>query len=156
MKAGFVASGLVVAALLGVIQIGPGVDQLARLVFAGTATRADRILAGWSDYDRLCIAFANGLDYLFGLLLFGSVALAISLSTDVAGTPSARKRLLIWSCGAAIVLDVPENTAYLLMVLGDTGAPWPLLSLLSTVPRFATLIASTIYLCRAFSAARAT
>ena len=128
---------LVFLPLISVIESGPGIAPLAFLVFAGDTARAEAVLATWSHSDRLAIAFANGLDYLFGLLLFGTLAIGCAASApEDASRQSRASGAFVWLATLGIVLDIPENTAYLQMILGDTGAPWPQLALATCVPRF--------------------
>ena len=128
------------------IESGPGILALALLVFAGSTARADTVLEAWTASDRLLIAFANGLDYLFGALLFGTLAIGCAwVGPQMRSSLSQAAPYLIWLATLAVVLDVPENAAYLVMVHGDTGSPWPQLALASSIPRF-----MIFFLCGAF------
>lgn len=122
--------------LLWAIESGPGILALVGLVFAGTTVRANSVLETWSASDRLAVAFANGLDYLFGILLFGTLALGCVWVATRRGASTSTAAILVWLASLAVVLVIPENAAYLMMVLGDTGAPWPQCAFAASVPRF--------------------
>ena len=97
---------------------------------------------------RLLIAFANGLDYLFGILLFCTLAGGCAWVARLRPSPQsqASSSVLVWLASLAIVLDIPENSAYLLMVYGDTSSPLPQVALASSVPRFAIFFLCTVYI----------
>ena len=128
------------------IELGPGIVPLALLVFAGTTERADAILETWNTSDRLSIAFANGLDYMFGILLFGTLAIGCARVARLSRSSRSRAgSILVWLASLAVVLDIPENAAYLVMIRGDTAAPWPQLAFAASAPRFAIF-----FLCATF------
>ncbi len=147
IRLGVVATLLVGLPLLGAIESGPGFERLARLVLAGNPSRADAVLRSWSEADRLHIAFANGLDYLFGILLFGTLAMGCTWVGQRG--PSSRVRrasvILVWLASLAVVLDIPENAAYLAMVHGDTKAPWPQLAVVACTARVAIFLLCSIF-----------
>ena len=152
---GAIASLLVGVALFAVIESGPGIVPLALLVFAGSTGRADAVLETWTASDRILIAFANGFDYLFGLLLFGTLAIGCAWVGPRMRSPLSRAaRYLVWLATLAVVLDIPENAAYLVMVHGDTGAPWPQLALAASVPRFVIIFLCVAFLISGFSCLR--
>lgn len=143
---GIISSLVVFLPLISVIESGPGIVQLTLLVFSGTTAGVDAILSTWSESDRLAIAFANGLDYLFGILLFGTLAIGCAAVTREDGSVEPRAgRVFVWLATLGVVLDVPENTSYLVMIFGDTSAPWPQVALVTCGPRFAIF-----FLCAAF------
>lgn len=106
---GVMACLLVGLPLIAVIESGPGIVALVRLVFAGSSGSADTLLESWSASDRLCIAFANGLDYLFGILLFGTLALGCVRAARRLSSPRLRSFsvVLVWLASLAVILDVP-------------------------------------------------
>lgn len=131
------ATALVGVLLFGVVRAGPGLPALYALVFAGTSERALAVLEPWNESDRIWIAFANGLDYLFGILLFGSVSLGCTYVALRTARPR-RQRLgfaLAWAAWCGVLLDLPENAAYLAMVRGNVSQPWPALALVATFLR---------------------
>lgn len=140
-----VSLGLV---LLFVVESGPGFDSLAALVLAGTSASAGEILSQWSYTDRICIAFVAGFDFLFGVVWTNTMALAcIWVSRRVASVRLASfGGPLAWLLWVAMVLDVPENGAYFLMVLGSVAQPWPAMTVLAVYPRVFIFIASSLYI----------
>ena len=107
---GVVASLLVFLPLIAVIELGPGIVQLTLLVFSGDPAGADAVLATWSESDRLAIAFANGLDYLFGILLFGTLAIGCASAVPRAASPESHPGVFfVWLATLGVVLDIPEN-----------------------------------------------
>jgi hypothetical protein len=102
-------------------------QTLFDLALAGSVPRAQEILSHWTEGDRIHIAFVNGLDYLFGFVLFNTIALACVWTARVS---SARAWAtcgfaLAWLSWVSVVLDIPENFAYLRMVFGTVDDPWP-------------------------------
>jgi hypothetical protein len=134
LSASAIATALVGLLIFGVVRAGPGLPALYALVFAGTPERAAAVLGPWDESDRLWIAFANGLDYLFGVLLFGSVSLGCTYAALRAAEPRRQSLgfALAWAAWCGVLLDVPENTSYLAMVRGTVSQPWPALALVST------------------------
>jgi hypothetical protein len=105
---------------------------LYALVFAGTPERAMAVLGPWNESDRLWVAFANGLDYLFGILLFGSLSLACTYTAQRAGRRQRFGFALAWAAWCGVLLDLPENASYLAMVRRSVSQPWPALALVAT------------------------
>ena len=115
--------------MLELVQRGPGWLPFGELVLSFTSSRAAEALSTWSVEDRVRIAFINGLDYLFGplyanLLAFGSIWAGRLRrdSTSRAGSSFA------WLAWVVLLLDLPENVAYLNLVAGNANQPWPLIS----------------------------
>jgi hypothetical protein len=113
--------------LLANVEAGPGLRSLAALALAGSPAAAAAVLATWTSTDRIHIAFANGLDYLWGFLYANSMALACvwagRLSDSRRWTTTAS--LLAWLSWVVAVLDVPENVSYYQMVRGVNRSPYP-------------------------------
>ncbi len=108
------------------------------LELAGTAERAGLILVAWGCGGRTAAAFGLGLDMLFAL----TYATALALACDaVAGPPGTgvRHRVglwLAWGALAAGALDLVENVALALMLLGGHLAPWAGVATVCAVPKF--------------------
>jgi len=145
---GVVATLAVGAPLLAAIETGPGISALASLVFSGSPTRAEAILSTWSSSDRILIGFANGLDYLFGVLLYCTLAIGCTWAARLRPSPqpSAAGIVLVWLSILAVLLDIPENTSYLLMVYGNTSSPLPQVARATSIPRFAIFSLCTGYI----------
>jgi hypothetical protein len=119
---------------------------LYALVFAGTPERAVAVLAPWNESDRLWISFANGLDYLFGVLLFGSLSLACSYTALHSARWQRFGSSLSWTAWCGVLLDLPENASYLAMVRGSVSQPWPALALVSTSLRHLLFVTCLLYI----------
>ncbi len=119
--------------------------SLYDLALAGSSTRAEAVLAGWTESDRLHIAFGNGLDYLFGVALFGTLSLACVWASQLHSPGSSLGIVLSWVAWVGVLLDIPENTSYLIMIRGTTEQPWPALFIACTAIRHAILIACIGY-----------
>lgn len=148
LAASAIATALVGLLIFEVVRAGPGLPALYALVFAGTPERAAAVLGPWDESDRLWIAFANGLDYLFGVLLFGSVSLGCAYAALHAAEPRRQSFgfALAWAAWCGVLLDVPENSSYLTMVRGTVSQPWPALALVSTSLRHLLLGACLVYI----------
>jgi len=73
------------------------------------------------------IAFANGLDYLWGFLYANSMALACVWAARLSEAHVWRTcaLMLAWLSWVVAILDVPENIAYYQMVRGVNRSPYP-------------------------------
>jgi hypothetical protein len=133
---------LVGGPLLANVEAGPGFGRLTALVLAGSPAAAAEVLATWTPADRMHIAFANGLDYLWGLLYANTMALGCVWAGRVGDAPSWRSTgsLLAWLCWAIAVLDVPENVSYYQMVRGAIRSPYPELAASCVVLRSAIFL----------------
>jgi len=113
--------------LLANVEAGPGLRSLTALAFSGSPEAAAQVLETWTSRDRIHIAFANGLDYLWGFLYANSMALACVWAGRLGEAPWWRgsASLLAWLSWVVAVLDVPENIAYYQMVRGVNRSPYP-------------------------------
>lgn len=143
----------IVAAALGTVVIaaleaGPGFDELTELVLAGDPAGAEEAMRGWSVDDRAWVAFVAGFDFTFGIAWTSMLAMACFWGARRSHSP--RWQLvgvsLGWLAWVALALDLPENGAYLAMVVGNTDSPWPQMALAAVVPRCAILAAGIAYL----------
>jgi hypothetical protein len=142
-------SFVLLVVMLELVQRGPGWLPFGELVLSFTSSRAAEALSTWSVEDRVRIAFINGLDYLFGplyanLLAFGSIWAGRLRrdSTSCAGSSFA------WLAWVVLLLDLPENVAYLNLVSGNSSQPWPLISGTCVLVRTALVIASLLFMAR--------
>jgi len=134
------------SALLAVVRAGPGLPALYALVFAGTPDRAMAVLGSWNESDRLWVAFANGLDYLFGVLLFGSLSLACTYAALRGGRWQRFGFALAWAAWCGVLLDLPENASYLAMIRGSVSQPWPALALVTTSLRHLLFVTCLLFI----------
>jgi hypothetical protein len=134
--------------LLANIEAGPGFRGLTALVFAGSPEAAAAVLSTWTPADRIHVAFANGLDYLWGFLYANSMALACIWAGRVGATPSWRTTasLLAWLCWVVAVLDVPENVSYYQMIRGANRSPYPEMLAACVAVRSAIFVVFLVFL----------
>lgn len=145
--------GIGVSSALGVILVlvleaGPGLSGLAQLVMAGSVEGAKEVLSPWSATDRIYVAFIAGFDFLFGIVWANTMALTCiwaatkyrSSSVASLGAP------LAWLLWVAMILDIPENGGYLIMMAGPVEAPWPMVSTLALYPRVVIFSAGVLYI----------
>jgi hypothetical protein len=118
---------LVGVPLLANVEAGPGLKSLTALAFSGSPEAAAQILASWTPSDRIHIAFANGLDYFWGLLYANSMALACVWAGRLSHAYwwRAGAVMLAWCSWVVAILDVPENISYYQMVRGVNRSPYP-------------------------------
>jgi hypothetical protein len=126
----------------------PGPGDLACLVAAGTPTRAQAILANWTEVDRIDVAWKNGFDYLLMLAFSNTLALASVWVSRQFTQPVPRSAglLFAWLAWVSILIDVPENMAYLEMIRGSLEQPWPALAASCFFLKSSFQLAATGYL----------
>lgn len=129
--------------LLAVLERGPGLSALSALVLAGTPEEAREVLAAWSSDDRVRVSFVAGFDFLFGIVWANTMALACIWSARrlTAARLAGAGAALAWLLWFAVLLDIPENGAYVGMVLGSLQQPWPALAALAVYARIAISLA---------------
>jgi hypothetical protein len=122
------------------------------LEVAGTPGRADEIVSSWEADGVLDNgAFITGLDFLFAPLYAaayagGCVALA------AAWRRRGRERLAFlgiaaaWAATAAAGFDYVENVGLTVTLLDEPASPWPQISLVAAIAKFAGLTAAGLYL----------
>lgn len=147
---------LVGGAAVGVLEIGPGVEELNRLVFAVSPDRAEEIVAEWGSHDRLRVAFIAGFDFVFGVAWTSALALGCFWGARQVQAPRQRRIgvALGWLSWIALILDVPENAAYLVMTTGRTSSPWPQIAATASAPRYVILVAGLVFVVTAIVATR--
>lgn len=117
---------------------------------AGTMERSAAILASWDQQARRLALLHLRVDFLY-MLAYG---LAISLGCRWAGgRPGSKLRRLglglatgIW---VAVLCDVGENIALLLLLQGPVVAPWPLVAALLAAVKFALVGVSLLFVLEA-------
>jgi hypothetical protein len=139
----------------GLVERGPGWPAFTGLVLSLTSQRTNVAVSSWTSEDRDRIALVARIDLVFGVLYASLLALAAVWAARVRPSlSSGRGSDLAWLCSLIAVLDVPENIAYLNMVRGHIGQPWPAIAGTCVAVRTALLLAVLAFVVRAPLAAR--
>ncbi len=142
--------------IVELVQRGPGWLPFGDPVLSFTTTRATEALSTWSVEDRVRIAFINGLDYLFGPLYANLLALGCIWAGRLRrGSMSWAGSAFAWLAWVVLLLDLPENVAYLNLVGGNSSQPWPLISGTCVLVRSALVIASLVFMARCLKQSKA-
>jgi hypothetical protein len=142
--------------IVELVQRGPGWLPFGDLVLSFTTNRATEALSTWSVEDRVRIAFINGLDYLFGPLYANLLALGCIWAGRLRdGSSSWAGSTFAWLAWVLLLLDIPENIAYLKLVSGESGQPWPLISGTCVLIRTGLVVASLGFMARCLKQSKA-
>ncbi len=142
--------------IVQIVQQGPGWLPFGDLVLSFTTSGATEALSTWSAEDRVRIAFINGLDYLFGPLYANLLALGCIWAGRLRpGSARWAGSAFAWLAWVVLLLDVPENVAYLNLVGGNSSQPWPLISGTCVLVRSALVIASLVFMARCLKQSKA-
>ena len=135
--------------IVELVQRGPGWLPFGDLVLSFTTSRATEALSTWSVEDRVRIAFVNGLDYLFGPLYANLLALGCIWASRLRrGGTSWAGSAFAWLAWVVLLLDFPENVAYLNLVGGNSNQPWPLISGTCVLVRTALVVSLVVFIAR--------
>ena len=144
-------SFVLLVVMVELVQRGPGWLPFGDLVLSFTTGRAAEALSTWSVEDRVRIAFINGLDYLFGPLYANLLALGCIWAGRLRrGSMRWAGSAFAWLAWVVLLLDLPENVAYLNLVGGNSGQPWPLISGTCVLVRTALVIVLVLFMARCF------
>ncbi len=133
--------------MVELVERGPGWLSFGDLVLSFTANRATQALSTWSVDDRVRIAFVNGLDYLFGPLYANLLALGCIWAGRLRdGSARPAGSAFAWLAWVVLLLDLPENVAYLNLVAGNPSQPWPLISGTCVLLRTALVLAALVFM----------
>ncbi len=147
---------VLLVAIVEVVQRGPGWLPFGDLVLSFTSSRAIEALSTWTVEDRVRIAFVNGLDYLFGPLYANLLALGCIWAGRLRRDSTSRAgSAFAWVAWLVLLLDLPENVAYLNLVGGNCSQPWPLISGTCVLVRTALVIASLLFMARCLAQRKA-
>ena len=147
---------LLLVAMVEIVQRGPGWLPFGDLVLSFTSSRATEALSTWTVEDRVRIAFVNGLDYLFGPLYANLLALGCIWAGRLRGDSTERAgSTFAWVAWLVLLLDLPENVAYLNLVGGNCHQPWPFVSGACALVRTALVIASLLFMARCWAQRKA-
>jgi len=138
-RIGVPALVLYVLVLLPFFLIGePG--EMVSLQMAGSESKAQEIVGGWSRAETVDMAFLQGLDELqplvYGLLL--AIA-AVWAGRRLRGRAAAWAPAFAWVAVAAAVLDLLENIGMIVMIRGDVEAPVPTITTVLAIGKFAAI-----------------
>jgi hypothetical protein len=147
---------LLMFAMHGLVQRGPGWPAFVQLVLSPTSQHATSALSTWTPEDGDRIALVARIDLLFGLLYASLLALAVVCAARaIPHSPYSRFASdVAWLSWLIVVLDVPENIAYLNMVRGHIHQPWPAISASCVIVRTVLLLAVLAFIARTLLAAR--
>ena len=122
------------------------------LEVAGSPGRADEIVSSWEADGVLDNgAFITGLDFLYAPLYAAAYA-GGCIALAAAWRRRGRERLAVlgiaaaWAATAAAGFDYVENVGLTVTLLDQPASPWPQISLVAAVAKFAGIGAAALYL----------
>jgi hypothetical protein len=122
------------------------------LEIAGSPGRAHEIVSSWEADGVLDNgAFITGLDFLYAPLYAAAYA-GGCIALAVAWRRRGRERLAVigiaaaWAATAAAGFDYVENLGLSVTVLDEPSSPWPQISLVAAIAKFAGIAAAVLYL----------
>jgi hypothetical protein len=122
------------------------------LEVAGSPGRADEIVSSWEADGVIGNgAFITGLDFLYAPLYAAAYAGAC-VALAAAWRRRGRERLAIlgiaaaWAATAAAGFDYVENVGLTVTLLDEPASPWPQISLIAAIAKFAGIAAAALYL----------
>ena len=122
------------------------------LEVAGSPGRADEIVSSWEADGLLGNgAFITGLDFLYAPLYAaayagGCVALAAAWRRRGRGRLAMIGIAAAWAATAAAGFDYVENVGLAVTLLDEPASPWPQISLVAAIAKFAGIAAAVLYL----------
>jgi hypothetical protein len=131
------------------------------LEVAGSPGRADEIVSSWEADGVLDNgAFITGLDFLYAPLYAaayagGCVALAAAWRRRGRERLAAIGIAAAWAATAAAGFDYVENLGLAVTLLDEPASPWPQISLVAAIAKFAGIAAAVLYLLTGLGVRRA-
>ena len=121
-------------------------DEMVRLQFAGSESRAYEIVAGWSPTEAVDMAFLQGVDEVH-LLAYGVLlaAAAVWAGRQFRGRAGPWAPLVAWMALAAALFDAIENVGMIVMIRGDVGAPVPTITTTFAVAKISMIFVVVPY-----------
>ena len=122
------------------------------LEVAGSPGRASEIVSSWEADGVLGNgAFITGLDFLYAPLYAaayagGCVALAVAFRRRGRERLAALGIAAAWAATAAAGFDYVENVGLTVTLLDQPASPWPQISLVAAIAKFAGIAAAVLYL----------
>jgi hypothetical protein len=116
---------------------------------AGNVDMAYTILASWDVEAKHIASLSLGLDYLFLVVYSTAIGMgciwASSAFSDGRSFLVTTGVLLAWGQWLAALMDGVENAALLKLLLGDIQSPWPQISRICAIIKFALIALGLIY-----------
>ncbi|HEY7873534.1 MAG TPA: hypothetical protein VIG64_00265 [Actinomycetota bacterium] len=121
-------------------------NEMIRLQLAGSESRAQEIVAGWSHAETVDMAYLQGVDELhplaYGLLL---VIAAVWAGRQLRRAAARWAPVIAWMAVAAAVFDLLENVGMVVMIRGDVDAPWPTITTAFAIAKFVLFVPVLAY-----------
>ena len=112
-------------------------QEMVRLQFAGSVSRAREIVATWSRADVVDMAFLQGVDSVhplaYGLLLATG---AVWAGRRLKGRAAQQAPIVAWMALAAASFDLLENVGMIAMIRGHIEGPVPTITTSFAVAKF--------------------
>jgi len=129
----------------------PAGHDIVDFELAGSADRADEILAVWREKDVVGRAKALQLaDLVYPLVYAAALAggcVAAAGAWARAGRPRAAEAgvALAWVAFAAAAFDYAENLGLAVSLWGEPASPWPQIALVAAVAKFTAIGVTLLY-----------
>jgi hypothetical protein len=121
-------------------------QDMVRLQLAGSESRAEEIVAGWSPAEAVDMALLQGVDNVhllaYGLLL--TVA-AVWAGRRLRGRAARWAPVVAWAAVAAALFDVVENAGMIVMIRGDVEAPVPAITTTFAMAKYSMFLVAVPY-----------
>ena len=129
----------------------PGGESIVAFELARTVDRADEILATWRAEDVIDEAQAIQVFDLAYPLIYASALAGLCLAAAGAWSRAGRPRLaaagvvMAWVAFAAAGFDYVENLGLDISLWDEPASPWPQMSFVAAVLKFAAIYSSLLY-----------
>jgi hypothetical protein len=129
----------------------PGGESIVDFELAGSVDRANEILATWKDEGVVDDAKQIQLFDLIYPLIYAAALAGGCLAAAGAWARTGRARLaaagitMAWIASAAAGFDYVENLGLGISLWDEPAAPWPQISFVAAVLKFAAIYASLLY-----------
>jgi len=142
--------GLVLGTLDGWLRTDAAPMGIVSFELAGSAARAQQMVASWGPEGRMAAALIQGIDYLYLIvysvfLMLAGLALAERLRSRWPGFSVVLRgfALLMPLAGA---LDAIENFALIRLLWGSEHDLWAQLALIAAIPKFVIALGTLLLL----------
>jgi hypothetical protein len=116
---------------------------------AGSLENMQQILTSWNVNTQLRAAFGLGLDYLFMVVYASTIAFGCGIAAQVLQRShwplAGLGNILAWSVILAALLDVVENVALTMIILGTVASPWPEIARWCAIPKFILIFMGIVF-----------
>jgi hypothetical protein len=115
---------------------------------AGSAARAQAVIASWSEAERLLAAFLLGFDLLFLLALASTLCLACVRAANnfKSGAMAKAGTALAYGQWLAGLIWAVQNIVLVTMLIRSVDAPWPQIASVCSAIKFFLLLSGLAYL----------